>query len=82
MDVGIEEGSNDDEVEEGIGDDLIPLVGVQFGQVAISDEDSEEFARAKYEATPWKFFSSQPNQSQLGEEVMLIQPSPILLSNP
>jgi hypothetical protein len=67
-----EEGSDDDEVDERIGDVLFPLVGVQLGGVAISDENGEELTRARYEANPRKVFSSQPSPSSLEEEIRLI----------
>ena len=56
LDVSMEEGNDDNEVEEGIGDDLISLVGVQLGGVAIDDEDGDRFARIRYEAAPHKNF--------------------------
>jgi hypothetical protein len=72
----MEDNSDDEEVEECAGDDAVLLVGVKLGGVAMGDNDFDELARARQQATPRKLFSSQPRPSQVGDELCLTQPSP------
>jgi hypothetical protein len=82
FDAVMEERRDDEELEECTRDDLIPLVGIQLGGIAIGDENSEELARARHQATPQKLFNNQSSPFQLEEEIRLTQPSPKLPSNP
>lgn len=82
FDAVIEERSDDKEFEECTRDNLIPLVGVQLGGIAIGDENGEELTRARHQATPQKLFNNQLSPFQLEEEIRLTQPSPKLPSNP
>jgi hypothetical protein len=79
-----QESSNDEDEEGNSEGQSIPLIGSQLGVVTVGEEENEELARARGQATPRKLFdsSSQPSLSYLRRESRPSLSPPSLPPNP
>jgi hypothetical protein len=76
--------SDDDDDKGHSEEQSIPLVGSRLGAAAVTEEENEELARARGQATPRKLFDSlsQPGSSSLPRESRPLLSSPSLPPNP
>jgi hypothetical protein len=78
------ESSEDEDEEANSEGQSVPLIGSRLGAVSVGEEENEELARARRQATPWKLFvsSSQPSPSDPRQESRPSFSSPSLPLNP
>jgi hypothetical protein len=76
--------SDDDDDKGHSEEQSIPLVGSRLGAATVTEEENEELARARGQATPRKLFDSisQPGSSNLRRESRPSLSSPSLPPNP
>ena len=84
LDPDAQQSSDNDNDKGNLEGQIIPFIGLWLGIVSVREEENEELARVRGQATPQKLFnsSSQPSPSDLWQESCNSLSSPSLLSNP